>query len=134
MLLARIYESAPLACPRCGADMRIIAFVTDGVSVRSILTHIGEPTDPPRIAPARPCAAPQRCAILLRLSTGPNPPWFGRSLLPQLTLLRLGTSPSHPWLGRSLLDHSSPLLRLGTGLGLLSKPLIALQFTRRDPV
>jgi len=28
MLLARIYKSAPLACPHCGADMRIIAFVT----------------------------------------------------------------------------------------------------------
>jgi len=53
MLLARIYESAPLACPQCGADMRIIAFVTNGVSVRRILTHIGEPADPPRIAPAR---------------------------------------------------------------------------------
>jgi hypothetical protein len=48
MLLARIYESAPLACPQCGADMRIIAFVTDGVSVRGILEHIGEPTDPQR--------------------------------------------------------------------------------------
>jgi hypothetical protein len=36
MLLARIYESAPLACPQCGADMRIIAFVTDGVSVRRV--------------------------------------------------------------------------------------------------
>ncbi|MCP4965193.1 MAG: hypothetical protein GY926_08145 [bacterium] len=60
MLPARIYESAQLACPQCGADMRIIAFVTDGVSVRRILTHIGEPTDPPRIASARPCAA-QSC-------------------------------------------------------------------------
>jgi hypothetical protein len=46
MLLARIYESAPLACPHCGADMRIIAFVTDGVSVCRILKHIGEPADP----------------------------------------------------------------------------------------
>jgi len=53
MLLARIYESAPLACPQCGADMQIIAFVTGGVSIRSILEHIGEPADPPRIAPAR---------------------------------------------------------------------------------
>jgi hypothetical protein len=53
MLLARIYESAPLACPHCGADMRIIAFVTDGVSVGRILEHIGEPANPPRIAPAR---------------------------------------------------------------------------------
>jgi len=53
MLLARIYESAPLACPQCGADMRIIAFVTDGVSVRGILEHIGEPAQPPPVAPAR---------------------------------------------------------------------------------
>ena len=48
MLLSRIYQSAPLACPQCGADMRIITFVTDGVSVRRILEHIGEPADPQR--------------------------------------------------------------------------------------
>ncbi len=53
MLLARIYESAPLVCPHCGADMQIIAFVTDGVSVRGILEHIGEPAQPPPSAPAR---------------------------------------------------------------------------------
>lgn len=34
-------------------DTRIIAFVTDGVSVRRILKHIGEPAYPPRLAPAR---------------------------------------------------------------------------------
>ncbi len=67
MLLARIYEAAPLACPRCGADMRIIAFVTDGVSVRRILTHIGEPTDPPRIAPARGPPAQEAEAEALQL-------------------------------------------------------------------
>ena len=33
--------------------MRIIAFVTDGRTVRDILVHLGEPTAPPRIAPAR---------------------------------------------------------------------------------
>jgi len=53
MLLARIYESAPLACPHCGADMRIISCVTECVSVRRILKHIGEPAQPPRIEPAR---------------------------------------------------------------------------------
>ena len=42
-----------VVCPQCGADTWIIAFVTDGVAVRRILKHIGEPTDPPRIAPAR---------------------------------------------------------------------------------
>ena len=33
MLLARFYQSTPLVCPICKADMRIIAFVTDGDSV-----------------------------------------------------------------------------------------------------
>ncbi len=53
MLLARLYESTPLVCPICKADMRIVAFVTDGDSVRHILEYIGESTDPPRISPAR---------------------------------------------------------------------------------
>jgi len=33
--------------------MRIIAFITDGPTVRDILDHLGEPTAPPRIARAR---------------------------------------------------------------------------------
>ena len=33
--------------------MRIIAFITDGPTVRDILAHLGEPAAPPRIAPAR---------------------------------------------------------------------------------
>ena len=33
--------------------MRIIAFITDLSIVRDILAHLGEPTAPPRIAPAR---------------------------------------------------------------------------------
>ena len=53
MLLARIYEAFPLTCPRCGAEMRIIALITKPVDVRAILEHIGEPATPPRIAQAR---------------------------------------------------------------------------------
>ena len=53
LLLARIYEVFPLVCPICGAEMRIIAFLTDPAAVRAILAHLGEPTAPPRIAPAR---------------------------------------------------------------------------------
>ena len=51
--MARIYEVFPLVCPLCGADMRIIAFIVDTAIVRDILAHLGEPTAPPRIAPAR---------------------------------------------------------------------------------
>jgi hypothetical protein len=60
-LLARIYdrrkslwdEVFPLVCPLCGADIRVIAFITDASTIRDILVHLGEPTAPPRIAPAR---------------------------------------------------------------------------------
>jgi len=36
-----------------GGEVRIIAFITDACAVRDILTHIGEPTSPPRLMPAR---------------------------------------------------------------------------------
>lgn len=53
MLLARIYEAFPLACPICHAQMRIIAFINEGATVKKILEHLGESSQPPRIAPAR---------------------------------------------------------------------------------
>ena len=52
-LLARIYEVFPLVCPICHAEMRIIAFVTDASTIQKILGHIGWPTQPPTISPAR---------------------------------------------------------------------------------
>jgi len=53
MLLARLYESMPLVCPIRKANMRIVAFITEGNSVRHILEYIGHSADPPRISPAR---------------------------------------------------------------------------------
>jgi hypothetical protein len=53
MLLARIYETLPLVCPLCQSPMRIIAFITDGSTVRKILEHLGESSTPPNVAPAR---------------------------------------------------------------------------------
>ena len=53
MLLARIYEVFPLICPKCGGTMKIIAFIDEGEAIREILTHLGEPVDPPCVAPAR---------------------------------------------------------------------------------
>jgi hypothetical protein len=38
-LLKRIFEVDPLACPRCGAAMRIIAFILDGAVIAAILRH-----------------------------------------------------------------------------------------------
>ena len=53
MLLARLFASLPLVCPNCGADMRIIAFVTETAPVQRILLALGAPPEPPPISPAR---------------------------------------------------------------------------------
>ena len=52
-LIARLFEIFPLTCRYCGAEMKIIAFVTETPSVRAILEHIGEPIRPPALASAR---------------------------------------------------------------------------------
>ena len=39
-LIKRIYEVDPLVCPRCGAEMRIIAFITEHEVIDCILRHL----------------------------------------------------------------------------------------------
>jgi len=53
VLIARIYEVFPLLCPKCGGQMRLIAFITEGTQIKKILDHIGADSDPPHISPAR---------------------------------------------------------------------------------
>ena len=53
VLIARIYEVFPLLCPICGAQMRIIAFITHSADIRQMLDHIGVQAEPPCISPAR---------------------------------------------------------------------------------
>lgn len=57
-LLARIYEVLPLLCPRCGSEMRLIAFITAPDAIGAILEHLGEPATPPPLA-ARARAPPE---------------------------------------------------------------------------
>ena len=52
-LMARVGEEFPLECPGCGGDIRLIAFITEPGPIRKILTHLGEPLEPPPISPAR---------------------------------------------------------------------------------
>jgi hypothetical protein len=51
--MAKIAEDFPLACPACGGDIRLIAFITEPAPIRKILTHVGEPLEPPPLAPPR---------------------------------------------------------------------------------
>jgi hypothetical protein len=52
-LLARVGEEFPLACPNFSGDIRLISFITDPGPIRKILTHLGEPLEPPHVSPAR---------------------------------------------------------------------------------
>jgi len=51
--MARVGEEFPLECPACGGDIRLIACITESGPIRKILTHLGEPLEPPPISPAR---------------------------------------------------------------------------------
>jgi hypothetical protein len=37
MLIARIYEILPLVCPRCGGELKIVAFLTEADPIQRIL-------------------------------------------------------------------------------------------------
>ena len=64
-----------MVCPRCGAEMRIIAFITGPSVLRDVLVHLGEPTTPPRIAPAR---GPPLCKLPIAGAGGGDPKCCGR--------------------------------------------------------
>ena len=57
-LLARMLSLDITICPRCGGTMRLVAALTDPHSIRTYLTGVGLPADPPPISSARP--PPQR--------------------------------------------------------------------------
>jgi hypothetical protein len=50
-LLARLYETRPLSCPRCHGEMHLITILTESASMRALLAHLGEPTTTPALAP-----------------------------------------------------------------------------------
>jgi hypothetical protein len=54
LLLARVFDIDGTLCPNCGGSMRLIAALTDEMSIRHYLTGVGLPALPPPIAPARP--------------------------------------------------------------------------------
>ena len=52
-LMAWVGAEFPFACPNCGGDIRLIAFLTEPGPIRKILTHLGELLEPPPLSPAR---------------------------------------------------------------------------------
>jgi hypothetical protein len=55
-LIRRVYEVDPLVCPRCGAEMRVVAFITETSVIKRILDHIRKrdrvSRPPPHLQPA----------------------------------------------------------------------------------
>lgn len=41
------FRGFPLEYPGCGGDIRLVAFSTESVPIRKILTHLGQPFEPP---------------------------------------------------------------------------------------
>ena len=64
VLLARISDVLPLVCPACGAEMKILAFLTDPPVVSAILLHLDLPHKPPPLSPAR---GPPQSDLLVEL-------------------------------------------------------------------
>ncbi len=42
-----------LACSNCGGRLRFIALIQEPEAIHKILSHLGLPTEPPRVARAR---------------------------------------------------------------------------------
>jgi hypothetical protein len=39
-LLAKVYEVDPMVCPKCGAEMKVIAIIEDPDELKRILQHL----------------------------------------------------------------------------------------------
>ena len=54
-LISKVYGADPLICRRCGQKLRIIAYITDSLSIKQVLDHLGlwpaEDDKPPPAAP-----------------------------------------------------------------------------------
>jgi hypothetical protein len=49
---AGVWEVDPLACPKCGGEMKIVSFITEAAIIRRILEHLGLWTGKKQKAPA----------------------------------------------------------------------------------
>jgi len=62
MLVKKVYAADPLVCAKCGATMKIVAFIEDPITIRRILDHLklAEPdSEAARAPPPKPTPAPQ---------------------------------------------------------------------------
>jgi hypothetical protein len=54
--IRRVYEVDPLVCPKCGGEMRVVAFVTEARVIKKILDHLARRAGGVRAEPTGGCA------------------------------------------------------------------------------
>jgi len=52
-LISKVYHAGPLVCRRCGGPLAIVAYITDELSIKRILEHVG--LSPPQQQRPPPC-------------------------------------------------------------------------------
>ena len=52
-MMRRVFEVDVLTCPHCGSRRTLLAAIFDQGAIQKILAHLGLPTEPPTMAPAR---------------------------------------------------------------------------------
>ena len=52
-LLRRVFALDILVCARCAGPLTVVAYITEVAVVAKILAHLGLPTTPPPLSPAR---------------------------------------------------------------------------------
>jgi len=57
-LIRKVYEVDPLQCPRCGAQMGVIALIQDPAVIERILTWLGLWAPPQHVGPSPPANSP----------------------------------------------------------------------------
>lgn len=87
MLIRRVDDIDPLLCPFCGAEVRILAIITDFATARAIRRSLKLPNDEPLVyeplrssalcsSSSRPCGNRSRTVVGLD-TTQPDPSWSG---------------------------------------------------------
>jgi hypothetical protein len=56
-LIRRVHEVDPLICPKCGGEMRVVAFITEAPVIKRILDHLARRSRASRAPPSSPPAA-----------------------------------------------------------------------------
>ena len=56
--MRRVFFLDALRCVKCGAQMKILSFLTDPAVITRILDHAGLPSKPPPLAPVRAVRLP----------------------------------------------------------------------------